>query len=965
MAKFNGVKKEGKTEMYHPYSKNDPVVRKALYEAYSHKCAYCGDLIQPKNMQVDHILATNSPKEGDAEFIQYIDELTQDGFELDSMENYYPTCAACNLTKNNRNFSVTNLRFFHSVAQRNISKVLSILNKYKDQQISFDEFDPEYDYWERIDFSVQKDISEAIAGYRLQPCHVCSCPRLPQVEEIKGRLDVVDYVIVEGEPGCGKSISVYQAAFDLSTMGYTVYRYINKNAAETVFVPQSIEKKHLIIIDDAQNLHQFSIEHILSQSRKQTKIIIAFTKLVNDERMYANPIRITNFDSVKTIAQDYKKRKQEILPIIQQFDKNVGDGILDTPYESRLKNAATKNTPWLLNYTLRGGWNTVNEQFQAVYYHNRCGLLSTIIALFQILKMDSAIDFGWLQTYIYKFDATITWTENDLDLLIKNKLVASSYDIRIVHIESAKSIIHCFFKVADEASKKLICSIVEDGFQNHYYTEQGLIWLQSVISLSTYDLETIAFSESLLDLVFSHLDNVQDGERRGFIVYFLERMFYLHREKNGRYYFKQNENTFAQWISSTTSKNAYAYSQLINALNNERNDSLSIFVSKIDIDYLLHGFANSSVNDLYVWSKLLNRIACAYNDEERAAFGELLRESLSTKSRSVTSENVGEFFSSSTELYYLNPDLIIDLLTNNIDQFRNYCSLKPKEAIDVVGYTFLSYICGVPFLSYHKPTRQQRDFSKKFVNALPVIPISNYISHSLPRDWQGIYQFGCLLYRENKKRYSKIVQALDYSVLSESSSKLWKRTDRDLHLLFSFIAYGDYACAQKFFDLNKQKIDELGVVFIEALPEQAIKLYNNGVKFRLFENCWNGRSLHALMALRNVSIDDYNEILNSEVSQLVSKINKFCILDFEKDDNSLYEVLTFVKDTCSDSFSKVVPLLDFETMKQRKLSILKDYRYNRTIKKQLDAMIDLLIGYADENSVSKLQTLKEIKKDNS
>lgn len=947
--------------MYHLYHKNDPLVRKALYEAYSHKCAYCGDLIQPKNMQVDHILATNSIKENNSEFNQYIDELINDGFALDSIENYFPSCAACNLTKNNRNFNVANLRYFHSVAQRNTSKAILNIEKYKDQQISFDEFDPDYEYWEKIDFSFQKDISEAIAGYRLQPCHVCACPRLAQVEEIKKRLEIVDYVIVEGEPGCGKSISVYQAAYDLSAMGYTVYRYINKNAEETIFVPQSVEKRHLIIIDDAQNLHQFSIEHVLSQSQKQTKIIIAFTKLDNDERMYSNPIRITNFDSVKTIAQDYKKRKQEILPIIQQFDKNVGDGMLDTPYESRLKNAATKNTPWLLNYTLRGGWNTVNGQFQAVYYHNRCGLLSTIIALFQILKMDSAINFGWLQTYIHKFDSTITWTDNDLDLLIKNKLVASSYDIRIVHIESAKSIIHCFFKVADVDSKKLICSIVEDGFKNHYYTEQGLIWLQSVLSSSAYDLESITFADSLLDLVFSHLDNIQDEERRGFIVYFLERMFYLHREKNGKYYFKQNEDTFAQWISSATSKNAYAYSQLINALNNERNDSLKVFVSKIDIDLLLQGFADSSVNDLYVWSELLNRIACAYDDEERVAFGELLRESLTTKSQSVNSENVGEFFLASPELYYLNPDLIIYLLTNNIDNFKSYCSLKPKEAIDVLNFGFLSYVCGIPVFSYYRPTKQQRDFSKKLVNALPVIPISNYISHSLPRDWQGIYEFGCLLFRENKKRYLQIVQALDYKTLSESSSKLWKKTDRDLHLLFSFIAYGDFASAQLFFELNKHKIEELGVVFIEALPEQAMKLYNNGVKFRLFENCWNGKSLHALMALHNVSIDDYKEILNSEVSQLVSKISKFCVLDFEKDDKTLNEVLTFVKDTCSDIFSKVVPLLDFETMKKGILSILKDKRYNRTIRKRFDAMIDLLISFADENSISKLQTLKEIK----
>ena len=178
--------------MYHPFSKNDPLVRKALYEAYSKKCAYCGDLIQPKNMHIDHILATNAKKENDIKFNRYIDELMSDGFLLDSLENYRPSCASCNLKKNNENFSVANLRFYHEEAQKKAIKALSILDKYKDQQISFDEFDPDYDCWEKIDFSRQKDISEAIAGYRLQPCHVQACPRLSQVESIKKRLNIVD-----------------------------------------------------------------------------------------------------------------------------------------------------------------------------------------------------------------------------------------------------------------------------------------------------------------------------------------------------------------------------------------------------------------------------------------------------------------------------------------------------------------------------------------------------------------------------------------------------------------------------------------------------------------------------------------------------------------------------------------------------------------------------------------------------
>lgn len=946
--------------MYHHYSKNDPHVRKALYEAYSKKCAYCGDLIQPKNMHVDHILATNAKKSGDNDFNQYIDELNSDGFILDSIENYRPSCAACNLKKNNKNFSVATLRFYHHEASEKSSKVLSIIAQCQTQDVSFDGFDPDYDYWEKIDFSHQKDISEAIAGYRLQPCHVCACPRLTQVEEIKKKLGIVDYVIVEGEPGCGKSISIYQAAFDLCKQGYIVYRYINKNAEDTIFLPQSNEKKHLIIIDDAQNLPQFSLEQILSQSQEQTKIILAFTQLGAADHSYSEPIRITNFDAVKAIAHDYKKRKLEILPIVKKFDRFVGDGMMDTPFESRIKNAVTKNTPWLFNYTLRGGWNTTNEQFQAVYNHNKCGLLCAVIALFQILKMDSTIDFKWLQTYIQKFDKSIVWTEDDLNCLIKNKLVASPDDVRIVHIESAKSIIHSFHKVADESSKQLIYNILEDGYKSRLFTEQGLIWLQSVTFSSVYYLREKFFTESLLDSVFSNLEEVIDEERRGFIAYFLERMFSLYREKNGQYYFKQNEQLFAQWISSATSKNAYAYSQLLNALNNERNDTLKNFVSKIDISLLLQNFSDSSIEDLYVWAKLLERLAYPYDTSERMHFGELLRPYLVAKSQEVTVKTVGVFYCSLSEMFYLNEALILELLTNNVDKFQSLCLEKAADAIEILDFRFID-LCGLPHFSSCKPTKQQRDFSKKFVNALPVTAISDFVSHSLPRDWHRIFDLGRLLYRENKKLYSRIIKNIDFDVLNKYTAPLWKKTSGDLHLLFCFIVFGDKETAKRFFMTNIEKIEELGLPYIKFLPEQAITLYKKGVKIRLFENNWNDETFFALNALHDASENEYKNILDSEFSQLASKISEFCILDFDKDEKTLCEILVYIKQTHPSILSKVVPMLNFPKMKEEKLRMLKDDRFGRRSRKQFHEMIDILIEFSNETNIGELKSLKSLK----
>ena len=461
--------------------------------------------------------------------------------------------------------------------------------------------------------------------------------------------------------------------------------------------------------------------------------------------------------------------------------------------------------------------------------------------------------------------------------------------------------------------------------------------------------------------MFCNLDKITDAEQRGHIVYLLERMFGLHRAKSGRQYFNQNENLLAQWLSQTTAKNAYSYSQLLNALNNERDGSLKTFASKINLDALVQNFSNSSIDDLYVWCKMFERFSCAYNEVEVVSFGQLLKDSLCAKNNQVTTNNVATFYYSLSEIFYLNQDLILELLSQNFDKIHSLCLSNVERVIDVFDFHFLEYVCGLSHFSLRKPTDQQRCFSKQFVKALSVKSIASFVSHSLPRNWHRIFDIGRLLYRDNKKVYSQIVKAIDYDALNRYSSALWKKTNGDLHLLFSFIAFGDKETAKQFFMKNIEKIEELGLPYIKFLPEQAIALYKKEVKIRLFENNWNGETLFALNALCNTSETEYKKILDSAVSQLASKISNFCILDFNKDEKTLCEILVYIKETHPSVLSKVVPMLNFTKMKEEKLRMLKDDRYGKRSRRQFQEMIDILIEFSNENDISELKSLKSLK----
>lgn len=59
--------------------------RQAVYEKYDHHCAYCGKVLEYKDMQLDHLIPRQRER-----FKRYSEE------EIECFENYMPSCRRCN-----------------------------------------------------------------------------------------------------------------------------------------------------------------------------------------------------------------------------------------------------------------------------------------------------------------------------------------------------------------------------------------------------------------------------------------------------------------------------------------------------------------------------------------------------------------------------------------------------------------------------------------------------------------------------------------------------------------------------------------------------------------------------------------------------------------------------------------------------------------------------------------------------
>ena len=119
---------------YHSCSKNNPALRRALFEAYKQICPYCGEPLKYMEMQVDHILPVKHPNTSALE--NYFETLTSNGFNLekpDYIENYFPVHTHCNRLKGNR-IDEYNLPLWHDIAAQHTPIVLQLMEQYSIQQ---------------------------------------------------------------------------------------------------------------------------------------------------------------------------------------------------------------------------------------------------------------------------------------------------------------------------------------------------------------------------------------------------------------------------------------------------------------------------------------------------------------------------------------------------------------------------------------------------------------------------------------------------------------------------------------------------------------------------------------------------------------------------------------------------------------------------------------------------------------
>lgn len=913
---------DGGIKMFHEFKKESSYLRTAIFASYKEKCEYCGRNIQQRDMHIDHIIPTNIGRCTDAEINQYLQELEDAGFVRDCIENYLPSCGPCNIEKSNHVYSASNLRHFHEIAKSHTLDILNRINELKSKENEYFYEPIDLASWEILDFSYQRDISHAIMGYRLTPADVEACPRFPQVEKMEKQLAIVDHVVLQGQTGCGKSISVYQTAYDYFKQGWRVYRYKFTDGVSVPRLPQNTEGS-LYIIDDAQLLSNRVIEMVSDQARPNRKII--FSKTVADTTQ-ADTISLTNIDAVKILYCDFLRRKDEILPIVHQCDNRIGVNFLDSRIEWRLENAKKAVTPWQFNYALRGGWQSIKEQYQNIASHHNCGMLAVIISAFQIMQLDNAVDYTWLCSWVKNIDPSLCWTDEDLQYLIKKKIVLSEDDVRILHLESAKSILTQHFENCNWNTDKLHI-IIEQAFLEKRITPLGLVWLcNGMNGIAWRNIDPWIISAKMIAYALDDISWVSAPDDRMGIAYFMEKVYTMDCEKNGHWYFTKNRKTILDWIEHASSENAYAYSRLINTVYNTDKKEHNDFAASINYVQFFSSLDDEKEPNLFSWGELTNRLTSLFPNRKEFAFADRLQFTIDKLVNNASSKNIVGLSSFLSSIVYLSPGSIHSSVRKLAPVYEAFFTKDMIGGTEIFDFDFLGYICGMSLLEKHRPTKEEQETALAIVKSIPEKAFAKAISTCYPRDWDRVYDIMCLIGKYQGEKTMRIVSLVDIDQITDTAKDSWDNPHDIVHIC-SALSIGDNKIARKFIEGNRSRIKTMYSPCVVIAPQCAIELFRQGARIDLMTEHWWYYSYYALREL--IKVDDAStiEILHTNLSAIVDRLNNISAYDLEE--SYCLKFIKLLQSFDRNTFYEMVEQIDLS-----KLEACWQRSYNEFFKKK-------------------------------
>jgi len=297
--------------------------------------------------------------------------------------------------------------------------------------------------WHTVTFEGSRGVESWLAGQRLGPQDVDSCPELDEVRTIRRSLKNDRAVVVNGPTGSGKSISAYQALRGLKNEGYEVLRLrdnARRNGVRSWLTDlAAFPQRKVLFIDDAQDLSADAVRELAEAATPERLVLIVGIDHVAGG---VNTVHLSARGAVTRLAGFVREERTRLFPHIRALDDHVGSYPRDIRLEQRIDLAERQQTTWQFVYVLTGGWRRVRRQALELRDRDRADLALAAIAVAQVGGVDSGVSRSELQALLPALQRDRVWLERSITELRARRLISEADGrIRCVHLRAALNVI--------------------------------------------------------------------------------------------------------------------------------------------------------------------------------------------------------------------------------------------------------------------------------------------------------------------------------------------------------------------------------------------------------------------------------------------------------------------------------------------------------------------------------------------
>ncbi|AEY65737.1 hypothetical protein [Clostridium sp. BNL1100] len=742
--------------------------------------------------------------------------------------------------------------------------------------------------WTRLDFSNQVGLEHAIMGYRLQSSDVLACPRLPQFSEAKCKLEQAHSVIIESDPGCGKSITAYQLAYDFLISGWEAVKFDNTKLISCSDVKLDNDGyKTVYIIDDAQQLDRNIINKLLGYANSTQKVIIAQTHTFE---FPFESVTISKEQSVKAIYDFYLKNKSTVISIVAQSNENIGrkigDFYMDTPFEYVLNLASQEQTPWLFNYSIRGGWENTKTQYSIAKEHKCSDLLLTLIAFKQIISLDKRVEKNWLIESAQKWEYSSEWCNDCLTFIFQKKMILSLDEIRTMHLQAAIRVIVCFVINHSIEECQLLYELIKSEMLNKRTPLQGVLWFFNLLfAFETGD--QIRYHILKSEYCYLLLDRCikQTGSSSIlYAAYVIDNV--IHRDGHIKYreIYEKYGDILKIWMEQVDNDTAYPLSLILNNMINEDVNWKIKWVESINTTSILRKLKDINTKYLYDWAQFINRFSVLQNRGWKNKFySELPKQEIESSLSKTDYNHIGGMLKMIYTLLQFDKVYGHKKFMDNLAIINQALTYNFSETLSNLGLDFLIYICGENLFDIGHPDKLQKQSAKAFINCITPQMITDCLITGTPRDYERLYRFIYEIHRYDPEKMKSAIYAIDFKILDKQTIDLWKVQPREFIMLINMLSIYRLKEVDSWIFSHCKDMDFLRPVLVASSPKSVEQFLSEEKDVLLVEdreNRWDSCAF-AVKKIKAYNKGICKEVLHKNGDRIKKSILELTPLDWE------------------------------------------------------------------------------------